>query len=172
MLRAKHITLRPFERKYIVKYRKWINDPEIASLIDRVLPVSEMEHEKWFENIQKDKNSVFFAIHQNKSSRYIGNVWLWDINWRHRKGEVRIVIGKKGDQGKGMGTEALLLISDFAFNCLNLHKIYAYVLASNKRARKSFEKAGFSVEGTLKGDRFVNKKYEDIYFLGKIRKID
>jgi hypothetical protein len=64
MLRGKHITLRSFERKNIKKYREWVNDPEIASLIDRVLPVSEIEHEKWFENIKRDKNSVFFAIHQ------------------------------------------------------------------------------------------------------------
>jgi diamine N-acetyltransferase len=83
---------------------------------------------------------------------------------------VRILIGNKSLLGKGYGTEALLLISDFAFYHLNLHKIYAFVLASNKRARKSFEKAGFSLEGTLKGDRFVNDKYEDVYYLGKSRK--
>ena len=88
----------------------------------------------------------------------------------HRHGEVRILIGDKRYWGKGMGTEAISLLSQFAFEKLNLHKIYAYVLASNPRASEAFEKVGFTREGLLKKDRYVNGVFVDVVRLGLLRK--
>lgn len=162
------ITLRPFEKEDLPKYRQWINNAEIASLIDRVLPVTETHHEIWYKKLLDDSSAVVFAVMRNDTSDYIGNVWLWNIDIRHRKAEVRIVIGDKSVAGKGFGIEALTLLSWFAFEKLNLHKLYAYVLMSNLRAIKAFERAGFSAEGVLKEDRYVNGRYEDVCVLAKI----
>ncbi len=168
MYRGKNITLRPFEKRDIETYRQWVNDPEIAALVDRILPVSELEHERWYGSIQQNQNAVVFAIDENSNSKYIGNVWLWDVEYRHRKAEVRILIGDSEGRGKGYGSEALEMISWFAFNKMNLHKLYAYVLSSNVRAKRAFERAGFSEEGLLRQDRFVNGRYEDVFLMGKI----
>lgn len=167
------INFRPFEKDDIEVYRKWINDPEIMALLDRNLPVSKFEHEKWYADLMQNRNAVVFAIDANKSlnkHEYIGNVWLWDINWRHHKAEVRIVIGNCEYHSKGLGTSALKMISDYAFTELNLNRIYAYVLRNNSRAMKSFEKAGFLMEGIMEKDRFINGQFRDVMFMAKLNK--
>lgn len=40
------VILRPFEKEDIENYRKWVNNAEIAYLVDRALPVTRQEHEK------------------------------------------------------------------------------------------------------------------------------
>ena len=71
-------------------------------------------------------------------------------------------------RGRGVGTRAIDLVSRYAFEQLSLHRVYAYVLALNPRARRAFEKAGFSLEGTLRDDRSVGDGYVDSYLLSRL----
>jgi len=167
MIRREGISLRPFERCDLERYRGWVNNLVVASLVDHVLPVTKDEHERWYSALISNKNAVVFAI--DVDGDYIGNVWLWDINWRHRKAEVRILIGEEDRCGRGSGTEALRRMGEFSFNRLNLNKLYAYVLESNRRAKHAFEKAGFTIEGVLQKDRFMNRCYQDVILLAKLR---
>ncbi len=137
--------------------------------MDRARPISDIEHERWFSTLHERTNCVYFAVETNADARHVGNVWLWNIDWRHRKAELRIAIGDSGATDKGLGTEAISLLCSYAFERLNLHKLYAYVLAINPRARRAFEKAGFVVEGTLREDRWVVDHYSDVYLLGILR---
>lgn len=168
MLTGATVTLRPFDRRHTERTRAWANDAELARLLDRGRPVCDTEHERWFESIQKRDDCVFFAIENNGDGRHIGNVWLWGIDWRHRKAEVRILIGEAGSQGRGQGSEALSLLARYAFERLNLHKLHAFVLGINPRARRAFEKAGFAVEGVLRDDRWADDRYVDVYLLGRL----
>jgi RimJ/RimL family protein N-acetyltransferase len=69
-----------------------------------------------------------------------------------------------------MGTEAISLACQYGYGALDLHKVYAYVLGINLRARHAFEKAGFELEGTLREDRRVDDAYTDVFLLGKLRR--
>ena len=111
---------------------------------------------------------MYFAIETIPTGRHVGNVWLWEMDFRHRKAELRIVIGESDARGKGIGPEAIGLVCLHAFQRLNLHKIYAYVLATNPGARRAFEKTGFEIEGTLKEDRWAEDHYTDVYVFGKL----
>ncbi len=169
MITGHTIVLRPFERRHMEETRAWANDPELMRLLDRARPISDVEHEKWFAALHDKTDCVYFAIETVKDARHIGNVWLWNIDSRHRRAELRILIGSHTDHGRGAGTEAISLLCGYAFERLNLHKVYAYVLGINERARHAFERAGFVLEGTLHEDRWVNDAYTDVYLLGKLR---
>jgi len=169
MITGEQIRLCAFERRHLNETRVWVNDAELARLLDRARPVSDLEHEQWFAKLHDRDDCVFFAIEAHADDSHIGNVWLWDIDWRHRRAELRILIGSKEHHGRGAGSEAISLLCDYAFKRLNLHKVYAYVLSINERARSAFEKAGFIIEGTLSEDRWVDGRYVDVYLLGKIR---
>jgi diamine N-acetyltransferase len=169
MMTGQSIVLSPFERRHLEATRRWANDPELMRLLDRARPVSDEEHERWFAGLQGRADCVYFAIETVEGARHIGNVWLWDIDSRHRRAELRIIIGGEEDHGRGAGTEAITLLCDYGFERLNLHKVYAYVLGINERARRAFEKAGFVLEGTLREDRWVDDAYTDVYLLGKLR---
>ncbi len=168
MISGEVISLQPVDRRHLDQTRIWANDYDLIRLLDRAWPVSDIQHEIWYKNLQGRTDCIYFAIETIADACYVGNVWLWDIDWRHRKAEVRIIIGDKTRFGQGIGTEAISSICNYAFERLNLHRIYAFVLATNPRARRTFEKAGFEVEGTLKADRWAGNHYTDVYLLGKL----
>ena len=58
-----------------------------------------------------------------------------------------IGIGEQTCWSKGRGTDAMRIFLRYAFTELNLHRISLDVLDSNARAIRSYEKAGFVVEG-------------------------
>lgn len=160
------MTLQPFERHHLDATRRWANDAELSRLLDRARPVAELEHEQWFAQLHTATDCLYFAI--DVDGEHIGNVWLWSIDWRHRKAELRIVIGEAASQGHGLGTLAIRLACDYATSRLNLRKLYAYVLSINPRAKRAFEKAGFNVEGILKQDRWSDDRYIDVYLLARL----
>jgi len=168
--RGKQVCLRPFEWEDAEKYRHWVNDPEILSLVDRVLPVTAAEHRPWYEAIVSDPRTAIFSVDLLAEELFVGCVWLSEIDYRHRHAELRILIGDKRYWGKGIGEETISVLVRFAFEHLNLHKVYAYVLSSNRRAVKAFDKAGFAEEGLFKEDRYINGQYTDVVRLGIVRK--
>lgn len=160
------VTLVPLDQTHAALTREWANDPELSRLMDRARPVSEDEHRAWFASLQGREDCRYFAVVERAT--HVGNVWLWAIDARHRKAEIRIVIGDAAARGRGVGTRALDLASRCAFEQLGLHRVYGYVLALNPRARRAFEKAGFALEGTLRDDRRVDKGYVDCYLLSRL----
>ena len=51
---------------------------------------------------------------------------------------------------------------------MKLHKIYAYIPATNPMARRAFKNAGFEVAGTLKEDQCIERQFANVYMLGNL----
>jgi len=162
------LELVPLGRPHLARTREWANDPELMRLMDRKQPVSPVEHEAWFASLPRRADCAYFAIETVDGRAHIGNVWLWDIDRRHRKAELRVVVGDRSVRGKGLGAEAIDRLCRYAFEKLDLHRVYAYVLGINPSARKAFERAGFSLEGTLRDDRWAVDRFIDSYLLARV----
>jgi RimJ/RimL family protein N-acetyltransferase len=170
MYDGKLVRLRAFELADAEPYRAWINDPEIARLIDRApAPVSRVEHEAWYRALVASDRAVPFAVERLADRALLGLVWLFDIHPRHRRAEVRIVLGERTAWGGGCGTDALRTLADVAFGPLALEKLWADVLETNGRAVAAFERAGFAREGVLRGDRVVDGGRANVVRLGRLR---
>jgi len=169
MYLGKLVKLRPFEPADAERYRAWVNDAEIAALVDRIKPVSELEHRAWYEALVKSDTTCVFAVERLDNERFIGIVWLHGIHWRHRRAEVRIVLGDRESWGGGHGIDALRVIASVAFGAMDLEKLWADVLVSNPRAVAAFERAGFVREGVLRGDRVQADGRVDVVRLGLLR---
>lgn len=152
----------PFEEADSEAYRDWVNNEEFATLLGRATPVTESNHQNWYRSITQNPNTVVFAVKNLEDKRYLGNVWLHNIHWINRNGELRVLLGAEEAQGKGFGTRACRLLVKFAFQKLGLRKVYLYVSAVNPRAAGAFEKAGFQVEGELKDEFFLDGKFVDV----------
>jgi len=163
------VRLRTFEPDDAERYRAWVNDPEIARLIDRAGPVTQTEHEAWYRALVASPSTAVFAIDRLGDGKLIGVVWLYDIHPRHRRAEVRIVIGDKSAWGGGYGTDALQILARIAFGPLRLDKLWADVLVTNPRGARAFERAGFKREGLLLGDRVQDDGRVDVIRLGILR---
>src|SRR5678815_5900301 len=62
--------------------------------------------------------------------------------------------------GRGIATDALLAVTDYAFANFDLCRLYAHVFAWNPASARVLEKAGYSFEGRLK--RSVTKDGQTI----------
>jgi len=163
------IVLSALEPRHRERTLEWTNDPDLASLLNRARVVGAEEHRRWFQALPGRADVKMFAIEVGPARRHIGNVWLADISARHRKAEVRIVIGDRDALNRGAGTEAIRQLTDHAFDALGLQRAYAYVLDSNPRARRAFEKAGFVLEGTLARDRWIGDRFADVFLLARLK---
>jgi len=161
------VNLVPLGPAHKERTRAWANDPEIARLMNRGRPVSEAEHEVFFEEIARRNDCAFCAV-ELANGTHVGNVWLWNIDTRHQKAEMRVLIGDPAARGKGAGSEAIDLLCRYGFDRVNLHRIYAYVLSTNPAAKRAFEAAGFIQEGILRDDRWSGDRFVDAYLLARL----
>ena len=57
---------------------------------------------------------------------------------------------------------------DFAFHGLKLHKLSLRVLEKNEQAIRSYQKAGFKIEGKMKDEVMINGQYQTLLFMAAI----
>lgn len=165
------IYLRGLERADLEgAYFDWLNDREVTKFLESGrFPSTKEGMEEYYNNTVLSENNVMFGIIDKKADKHIGNIKLGPINWITRIASLGIMIGDKESWGKRYGTEAIRLVSDYAFNKLNLHKLTAGVAAINKGSVRAFERAGFEVEGRAKKQFFLNGEYYDSLYLGMTR---
>ena len=145
------------------KMQTWINDKEVTQFLFRgILPAHPEALNAEYEQSKNQNSDIQLAIVDAKSGAYLGIVGLHTINWFSRHTEFRILIGDKSYWGKGYGAEACQLIVSYAFEALNMNKVWLGVNADNKRAHDSYLKCGFKTEGILRQELYRNNKYYDV----------
>ncbi|HID86791.1 MAG TPA: N-acetyltransferase [Anaerolineae bacterium] len=168
MIEGEKVKLRAIEREDIPRFVRWLNDRELLGYLTRYMPLSKAEEERWFERQLEDESGRIFAI-ETREGVHIGNIGLHEIDWKNGHAELGIFIGEKEYWGQGYGTDAILTLLDFAFNEMNLHRVYLRVLAFNHRAIRCYEKCGFALEGTEREAVFRDGRYHDQLLMGILR---
>ncbi len=149
-------------------YCEWINDLEISINLNTEWSVNEEQEKELLRELLRGNNKVFGIIH-GENDKLIGSVGFHDIDYINGGAQFGIFIGDKKYWDKGYGTEATQLILDFGFNILNLHNIYLFVYAYNKRAIKCYENIGFKIFGKRRNARLIGGKRYDIVFMDILR---
>jgi diamine N-acetyltransferase len=97
--------------------------------------------------------------------RLIGNSSFFAFDWIARSAEVGIMIGDKTVWSQGYGTEVMTLLLRHGFETLNLNRVYLRVHADNKRAIRTYEKAGFVHEGCMRQAVYKSGQYGDLLYM-------
>ncbi|MBN2669268.1 MAG: GNAT family N-acetyltransferase [Bacteroidales bacterium] len=171
MIKGEKIQLRALKQSDFEKTIVWRNQPELTKLVlSHPFPITEALELDWYHSIlnSKDNKSVYFGI-DTIQGNLIGLVFLNNINWIHRTCWFHILIGDSSAQGKGYGKETMQLISNYAFNTLNLNKISLEVATYNLAAIKLYESTGFIKEGLLKQHYFVDGQFIDSIIMSKFK---
>ena len=176
MIPGKRVRLRRIERADLPQFVAWLNDPELRAHLAALFPLSQAQEEQWFEqSLRMEPALQPFAIDARLKPgakdgwTLVGTISLHNLDARNRGGELGLFIGPRNLWGKGYGTEALQAMAAFAFGELNLHRLWLRVYEDNVRARRSYEKVGFVVEGRLREDRFKSGRYYDTLVMGLLR---
>jgi RimJ/RimL family protein N-acetyltransferase len=79
------------------------------------------------------------------------------------------MLGEPEEWGKGYGSEATRLVLRYAFETLNLNRVWLHVYEYNERGLRAYEKAGFRREGRLRQEMFRDGRYWDTIVMGILR---
>jgi ribosomal-protein-alanine N-acetyltransferase len=172
MLPGKKIYLRPITLADATQeYVDWLNDKEVNQYLESRFVLATIENvKKFIESVSKSENNYFFAIVDNESHTHVGNIKIGPVNTFHKRGDIGILVGNKNFWGKGVATEAISLISDFAFNNLNLDKVMAGCYSNNIGSYKAFIKCGFVEEGLFKHHCIsATGEVVDVHMLAKFK---
>lgn len=152
VIRGRRTWLRSPEREDLDAFVEWSNDARVTRHLKPRGPVGRAQHERRFERMleSQGKDSWFFVICRLGDRRPIGNCGLFEIDFRHGGAGIGITIGDAENRSQGLGTDALEALLDFGFGTLRLERMWLDVYTSNARARRSYEKAGFTLEGTFR----------------------
>ena len=159
------ITLSDATREYV----GWLNSEKVNQFLEsRFVKHNLLSLRNYIKKISKEKNTFFFAIIVKDGNKHIGNIKLGPIDWHHKIADIGIMIGDKKFWGKGYATEAIELITNFAFETLKLHKITAGAYENNIGSVRAFLKAGFFNDGYRQKHFQFKKNYVGYVMLGKI----
>lgn len=135
-------------------------DQEVARLTGCKEVFTREEVTSFFLNSIEARDRYFFLI-AAPDGRIIGESVINEIDWDLRSANFRIGLYHKEERGKGIGTWAVEVTRDFAFEELRLHRLELDVYSFNPRAEKSYLKAGFKREGVLRDAVRDGEQYAD-----------
>lgn len=171
LIRGARVWLRAFEQEDLQSQWLAVNDSDVDQFGGSMAPQSHHDLQDWYESIVRggSRRNYFFVISPLGSSEFIGLVSLYDFESRLNGPELGIAISDKERWGKGFGTDAVNAMLDFAFGSLEINRIWLTTGAANLRAQRSFKKAGFSVEGTIREHTFYNGRWQDALLMSILR---
>ena len=113
----------------------------------------------FLKSIQDTNRYYFLIIYPDNC--IIGETVINEIDNQTKSANFRIGIFQSSEQGKGIGTWAVEVTRDFAFEILKLHRLSLGVFSFNTRAEKCYLKAGFKREGVLRDAVLNGNEYAD-----------
>lgn len=157
-LLAKRIVVRRFRENEGVKFQQLVQDN--STMIHDILPITveACRTKVGAEHFLRKKIAAWllneeycFGVWDNESAEMIGFIEIIKIDWRIPKGELAFFIDKDFKE-KGLMTEAMKVVIDFAFNQLKMERLALRTAMDNYAAQRLAKKCGFYREGDLRNE--------------------
>jgi RimJ/RimL family protein N-acetyltransferase len=151
-LRGQRVWLRALEASDLPAYRAAVNSVEVGTWAGFPWPHSADSTERWFADVRErhGHGEFWFAISPLGSEQFIGSVWLWNKGSRLDGLELSIMVTAEAGLGRGIGSDAVNAALDFIFGSYEVERVWLTTEASNQRAQRAFEKAGFQRDGIIR----------------------
>lgn len=169
--RGDDVTLRMFEREDFEFWQRGAANPEIRHLTGNADARNRAELEEAFD----DEHTTMFLVCLDDeggpgpvaedSLRRIGTASIRDWGRSPRLG-IWLV---PEVHGEGYGTEAASLLVDYAFRVFDRPAVQAKAFDYNDPSRAVLEKLGFTQEGRLRKNAFIDGEYRDGLMYGLLR---
>jgi RimJ/RimL family protein N-acetyltransferase len=171
IIRGERVFLRAGERSDVENFVRWLNDSETSSFLSMRSPMSVAMEEQWFTRMleQQGKDAYHFVMCRIDDGQPFGTIGLFGIDYVNGHAGIGIAIGEKSLWGQGLGTDAMNALLDFGFGQLRLERLWLEVYDYNARARRSYEKSGFVLEGTERRAIFKHGQYHDVHLMSILR---
>lgn len=143
---GRKVILRPVEDSDLELFYRWMNDPEIAWWMDYDRPYSRRDIAEDIECAHRE--GIPFTIVYKEVP--IGRIGLNRFRQRDQIASAYMFIGEREYRGKGLGSDAMLALLNFAFRFKGLRMVDLWCLAENDAAKRMYKSVGFREEATLR----------------------
>jgi diamine N-acetyltransferase len=126
--------------------------------------------DQWYDEYLSRTDSLIFIIYLPDTNQQIGMVGLDHIDHRNQSAEYgRMLIDQPQNRGKGYAVDATITMLSYAFEDLNLNRIYLRVYADNVNAIALYERCRFVREGIEREAVFMGGRYRDLFLMSILR---
>mgnify|MGYP000554982210 CR=1 FL=1 len=126
-LLGERIQLREYQADDLEAIRQWVNDESTTCFLSTAYwpPQTMVDTEEFLQRmLQSSHNSFNFVIADRESGRYLGQLDMFTVDWRLRCGKLGMVIAGAENRGRGLGTEALLLLEKHISILMEKRKLF------------------------------------------------
>ncbi|CEP81221.1 GNAT family protein [Paraclostridium sordellii] len=109
----------------------------------------------------KNNRPTPWAISLKENDEMIGICGFSKFDIQNRKAEVGYILSDKHWR-KGIATEALKVVVDFAFNYMNLNKIEARCISKNLASENVMLKVNMKLDAILREEKLHKQSYVDL----------
>ncbi len=154
----KKYKLGTIEKDHIELIRKWRN--EQIEILRQTKPISYAEQEEYFSKLNKDDKVILFSILDQKD-KLLAYCGLVNINYVNETAELSFLANTgiaKTNTYSDLFLFVLKELVKYAFDTLNLHKVWTETYAFRDKHIEILESFGMTKEGVLR---------EHVYYKGK-----
>jgi len=170
ILESERIYLRRFGDSDIANVFKGLSHPDIIKYYGVSFDSLEATKEQmnWFTDLEKNGTGIWWAVCSKFNGKFLGAGGLNDLSKENKKAEIGFWLLPE-NWGKGIMTETMPLILNYAFNSMELHRIEGFVETENNNCKRALAKLEFNYEGTMVECEIKNGEFIslDIYSKNK-----
>lgn len=167
-----NVSLRALEASDHSLLGRWASDASIHALTTgRRGFYSSDEIKRWIAAHNADTRSqLYLGICSSVDGRLIGYTSLQEIDHFNRSASIGgFIIGEKTDRTLPNAVAAYILLFDYAFNDLGLHRLWGKWLESHKPSLFLADLVGFKHEGVLRDAAFKNATFQSVAIRSLLR---
>ena len=171
-LKGRNILLRALEPEDLDFLYQLENNPGIWEISGTTTPYSRHVLNLYLENAHKD----IYEVKQlrlcicNLKGAVIGLIDLFDFDPKNLRVGMGIIISHESQRNKGVGTEAVELLTNYVFSVLGLRQVYVNVLEGNAPSAHLFSKLGFKKVGIKQDWIYSNGSFKNELLYQKINR--
>lgn len=161
----KTVYFRAFEPEDAVYVHKWKNSDELNELTVGLNKKTTMEDDQRWVNSVKDHHPyyAYWAICSMKDDKLIGYASLTNIHYINSSAETGAIMIADPEYNDGTAwIESVLFMFEYAFERLNLHRVYGHSLVGHKISNTVEPLMFMQNEGILRDAAYKNGRYYDL----------
>ncbi|MCY7918169.1 UDP-4-amino-4,6-dideoxy-N-acetyl-beta-L-altrosamine N-acetyltransferase [Bacillus vallismortis] len=159
-------SLRTLKEKDLDTVLRWRNDERIRQSMYNDQIITEKQHHQWFKNLNSSKTEHYFIFTIDQTDT--GFVSFKDVDHHNHHCYWGFYIGE-AQSPKGSGSVMGFLALEWAFQQLEVEKVYGEVLSNNEKSLSYHQSLGFRKEGHFRNHIVRKNKYLDVIRYGLLK---
>jgi RimJ/RimL family protein N-acetyltransferase len=171
MLEGILVDLVPYDKRFQDQDHRWCNSVSFfwsSAGVRTIVSRAEIEAQRreWLDD--STRTGVTFGI-LAKNGTPLGDIGINWISPHNRVANLGASIGEPEYWGGGYGTDALLLLIEYAFDALDIRKVWLGTMSINARVVRQMQKVGFALEGRRHDAVYADGQWHDQLVYGLLR---